>query len=151
LPDNSSLAVTIPPGTRDGQILRLAGKGDAGPEGGELGDALIEIAVRPHAYFRRDGNDIRLDLPISLREAVLGGKISVPTPSGPVKASIPKGANTGKVLRLKGKGVPGRDGRRGDQFLTLQVMIPEPPDAELEAFIARWPGAHYNPRQRMEL
>lgn len=151
LPDNSSLAVTIPPGTRDGQILRLAGKGDAGLEGGEPGDALIEIAVRPHAYFRRDGNDIRLDLPISLREAVLGGKITVPTPSGPVKASIPKGANTGKVLRLKGKGVPGRGGKRGDQLLTLQVMIPEPPDAELEAFIARWPGAHYNPRQRMEL
>ena len=151
LPDGKSLDVTIPPGTRDGQVLRLAGKGDAGPQGGEPGDALIEIVVRPHAYFRRDGNDIRLDLPISLREAVLGAKIAVPTPAGTIKASIPKGANTGKVLRLKGKGVPGRDGRRGDQFLTLQVMMPEKPDAELETFVSRWPGADYNPRQGMGL
>lgn len=151
LPDGTALDVSIPPGTRDGQTLRLAGKGDPGPEGGEPSDALIEIAVRPHAYFRRDGNDIRLDLPISLREAALGGKVTVPTPAGLVSASIPKGANTGKVLRLKGKGVPGRGGKRGDQFLTLQVMMPEPPDAELEAFVSGWPGAHYNPRQRMGL
>lgn len=151
LPDGTALDVAIPPGTRDGQTLRLAGKGDPGPEGCEPGDTLIEIAVRPHAFFRRDGYDIRLDLPISLREAVLGGKITVPTPAGPVKANIPKGANTGKVLRLKGKGVPGRGGKRGDQFLTLQVMMPEPPDAELEAFVSRWAGAHYNPREKMGL
>lgn len=149
LPDGTSLDVAIPPGTRDGQVLRLAGKGEPGPEGGEPGDALIEIAVRPHPFFRRDGDDIRLDLPISLREAVLGGTVTVPTPAGPVKATIPRGANTGKVLRLKGKGVPSRGGRRGHEYLTLQVMIPEPPDAELEAFVSGWSGAHYNPRKRM--
>jgi len=151
LPDGTSLDVTIPPGTRDGQVLRLAGKGESGPRGGEPGDALIEIAVRPHPFFVRDGDDIRLDLPISLSEAILGGKVTVPTPAGPVKTTIPKGANTGKVLRLKGKGVLGRGGRRGDEYLTLQVMIPESPDPDLEAFVSRWPAAQYNPRQKMGL
>jgi DnaJ-class molecular chaperone len=96
LPGGSSLDVVIPPGTHDGQTLRLAGKGDAGPDGGEAGDALIEITVRPHPFFKRDGSDIRLDLPISLTEAVLGGKVTVPTPAGPVTATIPKGSNTGQ-------------------------------------------------------
>ena len=150
LPGGSSLDVVIPPGTGDRQTLRLAGKGDAGSEGGGAGDALIEIVVRPHPFFKRDGSDIRLDLPISLTEAVLGGKVTVPTPTGPVAATIPKGSNTGKVLRLKGKGVPRRDGRRGDEYLTLQVVLPDPPDTELEAFVSRWPaGRAHNPRQKM--
>jgi DnaJ-class molecular chaperone len=152
LPEGSTIDVSIPPGTRDGQTLRLAGKGDPGPDGGEAGDALIEIAVRPHPFFKRDGRDIRLDLPISLTEAVLGGKVTVPTPTGPVTATIPKGSNTGKTLRLKGKGVPGRDGRRGDEYLTLQVMLPDAPDAELEAFVSQWPaGRSHNPRRKMGL
>jgi DnaJ-class molecular chaperone len=152
LPGGSSLDVVIPPGTHDGQTLRLAGKGDAGPDGGEAGDALIEIAIRPHPFFKRDGSDIRLDLPISLTEAVLGGKVTVPTPAGPVTATIPKASNTGKILRLKGKGVPKRDGRRGDEYLTLQVVLPDPPDAELEAFVSRWPaGRVHNPRQKMRM
>ncbi len=151
LPDGASLDVVIPPGIRDGQTLRLPGRGDAGPDGGEAGDALIEITVRPHPFFKRDGNDIRLDLPISLTEAVLGGKVTVPTPEGPVTATIPKGSNTGKVLRLKGRGVPGRDGKRGDEYLSLQVMLPDQPDAELEAFVSRWPGRTYNPRRKMRI
>jgi DnaJ-class molecular chaperone len=150
LPDGSSLDVVIPPGTRDGQTLRLAGKGDARPDGGEAGDALIEITVRPHPFFKRDGADIRLDLPISLTEAVLGGKVAAPTPAGPVLVTIPPRSNTGKTLRLKGRGVPGRDGRRGDEYLTLQIMHPDPPDPDLEAFVSRWPaGRVHNPRQKM--
>ena len=150
LPDGSSLDVVIPPGTRDGQILRLAGKGAPGPDGGEAGDALIEIGVRPHPFFKRDGADIRLELPISLTEAVLGAKVTVPTPTGNVIATIPKGSNSGKVLRLKGRGVPDRSGKRGDEYLTLQVVLPDPPDAELEAFVTRWSaGRGYNPRQKM--
>ncbi|KPH06148.1 DnaJ-class molecular chaperone [Rhizobium leguminosarum] len=152
LPEGATIDVVIPPGTRDGQTLRLAGKGDPAPDGGKAGDALIEITVRPHPFFNRDGRDIRLDLPISLTEAVLGGKVTVPTPTGPVTATIPKGSNTGKTLRLKGKGVPGRDGRRGEEYLTLQVMLPDAPDAELEAFVSQWPaGRSHNPRRKMGL
>jgi DnaJ-class molecular chaperone len=149
LPDGSVLDVNIPPGTRDGQILRLRGKGRPGTGGGPPGDALVEIEVRPHRLFMRKGDDIHLNLPISLDEAVLGGKVKVPTPSGPVTMTVPKWANTGTVLRLKGKGVPRIDGSRGDEFVTLKVMLPEKPDPELEKFIAQWRGA-YSPRQAME-
>ncbi|NLS04908.1 J domain-containing protein [Rhizobium sp. P32RR-XVIII] len=149
LPDGSSLDVAIPPGARDGQTLRLKGKGEPGPQGGEPGDALIELTVRPHPFFERDGNDIRLELPISLNEAVLGGKVPVPTPTGPVSVTIPKGSNTGKVLRLKGKGVAERSGKRGDQYITLKVVLPESIDSELEEFLSRWPGQAYDPRRKM--
>ncbi|HEY1944818.1 MAG TPA: DnaJ C-terminal domain-containing protein [Roseiarcus sp.] len=150
LPDGSSLDVVIPPGARDGQTLRLAGKGEPGPEGGEPGDALIEIAVRSHPFFKRDGYDINLDLPITLGEAMLGGEVTALTPTGSVMVTIPKGSNTGRVLRLKGKGVPRRDGTRGDEHLTLRVTLPEPPDADLEAFVAKWSAEHpYDPRRRM--
>jgi DnaJ-class molecular chaperone len=151
LPDGSVLDVTIPPGTRDGQILRLRGKGRPGIGGGPPGDALVEIEVRPHPLFTRKGDDIYVDLPISLSEAVLGGKVQVPTPSGSVTMTIPKGANTGRVLRLKGKGVPRPDGTRGDEYVTLKVMLPEKPDPELERFVAQWSaGKSQTPRQRME-
>ena len=111
---------------------------------------MIEVSIRPHPFFKRDGADIRLDLPISLTEAVLGGKVTVPTPTGPVMATIPRGSNTGNVLRLKGRGVPERGGKRGDEYLTLQVVLPDPPDAELEAFVTRWSAGHaYNPRQKL--
>jgi DnaJ-class molecular chaperone len=152
LPDGSELDIAIPPGTRDGQTLRVRGKGDQGPEGGELGDAFIDITVRPHPFFKRDGDDIRLNLPISLTEAVLGGKVTVPTPAGRVAATIPKGSSSGKVLRLKGKGVPRRNGSRGDEYLTLQIILADPPDPELEAFVSKWPaGRAHNPRQQMGL
>jgi len=150
LPEGASLDVTIPAGARDGQTLRLAGKGEPAPEGGEAGDALIEVSVRPHPFFKRDGADIRLELPITLTEAVLGGPVIAPTPTGNVTVTIPKGSNTGRVLRLKGRGVADRGGIRGDEYVTLQVVLPDPPDAELEAFATGWPaGRAYNPRQKM--
>lgn len=146
LPDGLTLDIVIPPGTRDGQTLRLKGKGEVAAGGGEAGDALVEISVHPHPFFRRDGNDIHLDLPISLVEAVLGGRVAVPTPTGPVTVTIPKGSNTGKVLRLKGKGVAGR----GDEYLTLKAVLPDGSDPDLEAFAARWTaGKAHNPRREM--
>jgi DnaJ-class molecular chaperone len=148
LPDGSILDVNIPPGASDGQVLRLRGKGRPGMGGGRPGDALVEIEVRPHRIFTRKGDDIHVDLPISLSEAVLGGKVRVPTPTGPVTMTLPKWSNTGTVLRLKGKGVPRIDGK-GDEFVTLKVMLPEKPDPELETFVAKWHGA-YSPRQAME-
>ncbi len=150
LPDGSVLDVTIPPGTRDGQILRLRGKGRPGIGGGPPGDALIEIEVRPHPVFTRKGDDIHVELPISLREAVLGGKVSVPTPSGAVTMSVPKWSNTGSVLRLKGQGVPRPGGGRGDEYVALKVMLPERPDPELEKFVSQWrPADARGPRQAM--
>ena len=105
--------------------------------------------MRPHRIFTRKGDDIHVDLPISLSEAVLGGKVRVPTPSGSVTMTLPKWSNTGTVLRLKGKGVPRIDGSKGDEFVTLKVMLPEKADPELEKFVTRWQGA-YSPRQAME-
>jgi DnaJ-class molecular chaperone len=152
LPDGSEITVTIPPGTRDGQILRLKGKGRPGYNGGEPGDALIEIEVRPHPVFTRDNDDIRIELPISLAEAVLGGKVRAPTPTGAVMLTVPKGANTGTVLRLKGKGIAKAQGGHGDQYVTLKVVLPDKPDPELEEFIARWSKAQaYDPRRAMEV
>ncbi|HTJ59033.1 MAG TPA: J domain-containing protein [Devosiaceae bacterium] len=150
LGDGQSLEITIPPGTRDGQVLRLHGKGEPGFGEGEPGDALIEIAVRPHPFFTRDGDDIRLELPISIREAVLGGKVRVPTPTGAVVATVPKASSSGKVLRLKGRGVPRRDGQRGDLYARLLIVLPERPDPALEQAIAAWPGdPNDNPRKAL--
>jgi DnaJ-class molecular chaperone len=140
LPDGSVLDVAIPPGTRDGQVLRLRGKGRPGTGGGPPGDALIEIAVRPHPIFRREGDDIHIDLPVSLRDAVLGGKVEVPTPSGAVTMTVPKWSNNGTVLRLKGRGVP-RAAGAGDEYVTLRIMLPEKPDPALEKFVAQWQPA----------
>ena len=149
LPDGSVLDISIPPGTRDGQILRLRGKGRPGIGGGPPGDALIEIEVRPHRIFTRKGDDIHVELPISLREAVLGGKVNVPTPSGSVTMTVPKWSNTDTVLRLKGRGVP-RPGGGGDEYVTLKVMLPDKPDPELEKFVAQWqPATARNPREAM--
>jgi len=150
LPDGSVLDVTIPAGTRDGQVLRLRGKGRPGLNGGPPGDALVEIAVRPHAYFRREGDNIHLDLPVSLTEAVLGAKIKVPTPTGPVTMTVPKDSNTGTVLRLRGKGAPRSAGGRGDEYITLKVMLPEKHDPELTSFVSGWSNKAYNPRRAME-
>jgi DnaJ-class molecular chaperone len=149
LPDGTTLDVSIPPGTRDGQTLRLKGKGRPAAGEGSPGDALIEISVLPHPYFARKGDDIYLDLPISLKEAVLGAKIKVPTPSGTVTAAVPKWSSTGRVLRLKGRGVPRSDGSKGDQYVTLKLVLPQKPDPQLEKFVAQWETAADSPRQSM--
>jgi DnaJ-class molecular chaperone len=151
MPDGATLDVVIPPGTRDHQVLRLREKGGPGIGGAPPGDALVEIGVGPHKLFTRKDDDIHIELPISLIEAVLGGKLDVPTPTGSVRMTVPKGANTGRVLRLKGKGVPRRDGTRGDEYVTLKVVLPDRPDPEIEEFARRWQaGQHHNPRRDLE-
>jgi DnaJ-class molecular chaperone len=147
-PDGSTLEVTIPPGLVDGQILRLRGKGAPGTGKGGHGDALIEVEVLPDRRFTREGDDISLELPISLSEAVLGGRVRVPTPTGDVTMTVPKGSNTGTILRLKGKGAPRHGGGHGDQFVKLKVVLPKSLDPELEAFVSNWEkGKAFNPRE----
>lgn len=148
LPDGRTLDVKIPPGIEDGKQIRLKGQGDAGAAGGVAGDALIEITIRPHETFRREGRDIHFDLPISLAEAVLGAKVEVPTIDGPVSLTIPKGANTGRKLRLKGRGIAeGKNQDRGDQYVHLQVVLPTKTDPEFEAFVEKWADKNpYDPR-----
>lgn len=148
LPDGGTLDVRIPPGLVDGQTLRLRGKGAPGSGAGEPGDALIEIEVRPDPRFVRDGDDIHVEMPISLTEAVLGGRIRVPTPTGAVTMTVPKGSNTGTRLRLRGKGAPRRGGGQGDEFVTLKVVLPRTPDPDLEAFVSGWEaGKSHDPRE----
>lgn len=143
LPDGRSLEITIPAGLRDGQTLRLKGQGDPGVGGDVAGDLLLEVHVAPHKLFRRVGDDIHLDLPVGLGEAVAGGRVPVPTVHGTVTVTVPPGSNTGTVLRLKGRGLNG-----GDQYVTLQVMLPKAPDPELAAFVREWAARHpYDPRE----
>lgn len=151
LPDGSSLDVNIPEGIRSGQTVRLRGKGMAGSGGGPAGDALIEVDVRPHSMFRRDGNDIVVDLPITIDEAVLGGTADVPTISKKVRVTIPKGSSSGRILRLKGQGLKAQGAnKRGDQLCVLQIALPGEIDGELEALAEKWREAHpYNPRENM--
>jgi DnaJ-class molecular chaperone len=141
LAEGRTLDVAIPAGVETGQVLRLKNQGGVGVQGGPAGDALVELRVRPHAFFRREGQDIHVDLNVSLTEAVEGARIQAPTPSGPVTLTIPAGSNTGKVLRLKGKGVAGQ----GDQFVRLQVMLPEAADEELRKFVKKWSKRDYVP------
>jgi DnaJ-class molecular chaperone len=143
------LDVTIPAGIEDGQVLRLRRKGAPGIGGGETGDALIEVHVAPHPLFKRDGDNIRIDLPVSLAEAVLGARIAVPTVTGPVTMTIPKGSDTGTVLRLRGKGIQRRT-NPGDQLVTLQVVIGEAKDPELAEWLEKWAPQHpFDPRREM--
>lgn len=148
LPEGGTLDVTIPPGLIDGQTLRLRGKGAPGSGTGGPGDALIEVEVMPDPRFTREGDDISIELPITLSEAVLGGRIRVPTPTGDVTMGVPKGSNTGTKLRLRGKGAPRREGGAGDEYVTLKVVLPSPADPELEAFVSAWDaGKAHNPRE----
>jgi DnaJ-class molecular chaperone len=151
LPDGGTLDVVIPAGTKDKQVLRLRGKGGAGIGGGPAGDALVEIEVEPHKFFKREGDDIHMELPVSLPEAVLGARLDVPTPTGPVRMTVPKGANTGTVLRLRGKGAPRADKSHGDEYVTLKIVLPERLDPEIEEFAQRWQaGKEQNPRRHLE-
>lgn len=143
LADGKSLDVTLPPGTEDGQQLRLKGQGMPGQGGAPSGDAFVEIAVRPHPYFERDGADILLECPISLAEAVLGGTIEVPTIDGRVSLKVPAGSNSGTQLRLKGKGIANQKTKaRGDQYVRFVVTLPATIDAELEAAVRGWARTH---------
>jgi DnaJ-class molecular chaperone len=141
LAEGRTLDVNIPPGVESGQVLRLKGQGGPGVQGGPPGDALVELNVRPHPFFRREGQDIHMDLNVSLTEAVEGARVQAPTPSGNVALTIPAGANTGMTLRLKGKGVAGH----GDQFVRLLVMLPESIDDELKKFVKKWGKRDYIP------
>jgi len=147
LRDGKTIDLKLPAGVETGTQMRLSGKGDAGPGG--AGDAIVSIEVGAHRFFTRDGDDVRLDLPVSLAEAVLGGKVPVPTVEGNVMVTVPKGASSGKVLRLKGRGFHGKGGTRGDQLVTLMIDLPAA-DAELTAFVEGWAGKDAgNPRARL--
>lgn len=148
--DGTVLDVNIPAGTEDRQTLRLKGQGQAGFGGAEAGDAYIEVHIQPHAFFTRKDNDVHLELPISLGEAALGGKITVPTIDGDVSMTIPKGANTGTTLRLKGRGILDRKSRqRGDQYVKLKVVLPEGGDPELARFVESWSRKDDDVRARL--
>lgn len=142
LSDGKTIDLKLPNGLDDGTRIRLAGKGEEGPAG--RGDAIVTIEVGPHRFYRREGNNIRLELPVTLKEAVLGAKVKVPTPEGPVMLSIPKGTTSGKVLRLKGRGFTAKDGKRGDQLVSVEIDLPSS-DPELQKFAESWEGGG-NPR-----
>jgi DnaJ-class molecular chaperone len=135
LADGKTVSIKLPPGVAEGARIRLAGRGQPGPGG--AGDAIVTISVKPHRFFTRVGDHIRLDLPIALDEAVLGAKVKVPTVDGPVMLAIPTGSASGKVLRLKGRGFTGKAGQRGDQLVTLMVDVPAD-DPELTGFVEGW-------------
>jgi DnaJ-class molecular chaperone len=146
LPSGKELNVKIPAGVAAGQQIRLKGQGDSAP-GHPPGDLLITVNIAPHPFFKVDGNDLRIDLPIALHEAVLGGKVRVPTLGSPVDLSIPKNTSSGRTFRLKGKGLPKPSGTPGDLFVTTRIVLPDGNDAELEALMEKWRNSHpYNPR-----
>ncbi|MCR9176425.1 MAG: DnaJ domain-containing protein [Alphaproteobacteria bacterium] len=151
LSDGKVVSLTIPVASEDGKTLRLKGQGKPARNGRMAGDAYIEIAVEPHAFYQRDGMDIRLDLPITLKEAVEGGTITVPTVHGNVNLKIPAGSSSDKTMRLRGKGVPGPPGvDTGDQYVRFVIVLPDKPDQALQDFIAEWkPPAGYNPRHKL--
>jgi DnaJ-class molecular chaperone len=145
LPTGKELNVKIPAGVVGGQQIRLKGQGETAP-GHAPGDLLITVNIAPHPFFKVEGSDLRLDLPITLYEAVLGGKVRVPTLGSAVELSIPKNTSSGRIFRLKGKGLP-KAGDAGDLFVTIRIMLPDGNDAELEALMQKWRNTHpYNPR-----
>lgn len=149
LPNGKELNVKIPAGVVAGQQIRLKGQGETAP-GHPPGDLLITINIAPHPYFKVEGSDLRLDLPITLYEAVLGGKVRVPTLGNAVELSIPRNTSSGRTFRLKGKGLPQSGGGAGDLFVTTRIMLPDGNDAELEALMQKWRDAHpYNPRSAL--
>lgn len=147
LGDGRTIEVTVPKGAADGQTLRLKGQGQGGRGG--PGDALIELAIRPHPIYRREGDALVMDVPVSVPDAVLGGKVAAPTPDGPVSLSVPQGANSGQTLRLKGRGMPDGKGKRGDLLARLVITLPDEPDAALTAFAEDWrENRPYKPKRR---
>ncbi len=148
LPNGEQIDVRIPAGLKDGQQIRLKGRGGAGRAGGPPGDVLIHVTVAHHPYFTREGRDLKIDLPVSLKEAVLGAKVPVRTLSGPVSLSIPPNSNSGKTLRLKGKGIPAQGKEpAGDLYVRLIVTLPDGEDAEMKKFAENW-RTSYDPRAK---
>jgi len=145
LGDGKTIDLKLPKGVQDGTKIRLGGKGQ--PGAGGAGDAIVTVAIAPHPFFTREGSDIRLRLPVTLKEAVLGAKVKVPTPEGPVMMTIPKGSTSGRVLRIKGRGFTSKSGARGDELVTLEVDLPSG-DKELESFAEKWGGGG-NPRSNL--
>jgi len=149
LQNGEQIDVKIPVGVKDGQVVRVKGRGGAGRGGGANGDILLTVSVAPHPFMTRDGNDIRMDLPVTLKEAVLGGKVPVPTLTGTVSLTVPANSNTGTVLRLKGKGIAARGAEpAGDFYVRLVISLPDQPDESLRNFAQGWP-ANYDPRAKM--
>ncbi|MEN3747326.1 DnaJ C-terminal domain-containing protein [Sphingomonas sp. HF-S3] len=147
LRDGKTIDLKLPAGVESGTQMRLTGKGEEGPGGN--GDAIVTIEVQPHRFFTRSGDDVRLDLPVTLSEAVLGEQVRVPTTEGAVMLKMPKGATSGKTLRLKGKGFHRKGGGRGDLLVTLMIDLPAD-DAELRAFVESWQGRDQgNPRAKL--
>lgn len=151
LPDGRKLQVKIPEGADDRQMLRLKGQGMPGFGGGPAGDAFVELHIEPHPFFHRKDDNIHVEIPVTLKEAILGGSIEVPTISGPVKMTIPKGSNTGRTLRLRDKGIRNRKtSERGHQLVVLKVVLPDGEEPELAAFLETWqPRSSYLPRKEM--
>jgi DnaJ-class molecular chaperone len=152
LPNGKEVNVKIPAGVTEGQQIRLRGQGETA-QGHPPGDLLITLNIAPHPFFKVDGSDLRVDLPITLYEAVLGGKVRVPTIGGAVELSIPKNTSSGRTFRLKGKGLPksaatSSAGAPGDLFVTARISLPDGNDSELEALMQKWREQHpYNPRK----
>lgn len=152
LPEGKTLQVTVPEGAEDRQMLRLKEQGMPGYGGGPPGDAYVELHVQPHPFFRRKDDNIHVEVPVTLREAVLGGRIEVPTIGQPVTVTVPKGSNTGSTLRLREKGIRNRkSGQRGHQLITLKVVLPTAEEPELVEFLQAWrPKSPQDPRKEME-
>jgi DnaJ-class molecular chaperone len=151
LPEGKTLQVTVPEGAEDRQMLRLKEQGMPGFGGGPPGDAYVELHVEPHPFFRRKDDNIHVEVPVTLKEAVLGGRIQVPTIGQPVTVTVPKGSNTGTTLRLRDRGIRNRKtGQRGHQLITLKVVLPTAEEPDLAAFLEKWqPKTHQDPRQEM--
>ena len=149
LPTGKELNVKIPAGVVSGQQIRLRGQGETAP-GHKPGDLLITVTIATHPFFKVDGSDLRVDLPITLYEAVLGGKVRVPTLTGAIELSIPKNTSSGRIFRLKGKGMPKAGSASGDLFVTMRIVLPDGHDAELEALMQKWRDDHpYHPRSEI--
>jgi DnaJ-class molecular chaperone len=151
LPTGRTLDVTIPSGIEDGKQIRLKRQGQASPLGGEPGDAMVTVQIAKHPYFRVEGNDLRLELPVTLYEAVLGAKVNAPTLNGAVELTVPPGSNGGRTLRLRGKGLPNPQGSAGDLLVSLKIVLPDETDAELVSLMRKWETQKpYNPRSGMK-
>jgi len=151
LPTGRTLEVAVPAGIEDGKQIRLKRQGQPSPLGGEPGDAMVTVQIAKHPYFRVEGRDLRLDLPVTLYEAVLGTKVNAPTLEGTVELTVPPGSNGGRTLRLRGKGLPDPQGPAGDLLVSLRIILPDEADSELVTLMRKWESQKpYNPRAGMK-